>query len=226
MDTPKDFKALIEEYLRQEGHSQAYFAKKLQYTPDQLNKWLLGVNRIPYDAVRKICCSLNLSKRQQLQIFALAGYPLPKWVEEMLVMAESQPFPASEDELGFDPLIIGKYEGESQEYRFSAEDTIAVPGTENIERFSIEHAKGGVAITGRSFKKTTRIKVSTWNGRLWNVENENTLYFGIELDAGSREICTLIIRCENEAAEGWFYTGRDHQRLIYKFDAKKVDTPP
>jgi len=42
MDTFKDFKTAVDTYLKREDRSQASFAKKLGYTPDQLNKWLWG----------------------------------------------------------------------------------------------------------------------------------------------------------------------------------------
>lgn len=226
MDTPKDFKALIEEYLCQEGHSQAYFAKKLGYSPDRLNKWILGVNKLPYEAVCKICSTLNLSKRQQVQLFTLAGYPLPNWIEDMLSVVESNRLTEAEDEFDFDPAIVGVYEGESQEQQSINNKNELIPGTENIERFSIDLVRGWVRITGRSFHKTGRKRVSTWHGRLWKVENGNTLSFAIELDTDTRELGTLILTCENGEAEGWFYSGRDYRRFIYEFWAKKVEPIP
>ncbi|MFN8489880.1 MAG: helix-turn-helix transcriptional regulator [Caldilineaceae bacterium] len=222
MNTPKDIKDLIEDYLRQEGHSQAYFAKKLGYNPDRLNKWLLGVNKIPFEAVCRICCTLHLNKRQQLQIFTLAGYPFPKWVEDMLTMVEANEITSPKEEMVCEPSIMGQYEGESQEYQAVGERNMPIPGTENIERFSIDTVQGWVQIIGRSFHKTTKKRVSTWHGRLWKVENRNILYFAIELDTDNRELCTLIITCQNDEAEGWFYSGRAYRRFIYEFWAQKV----
>lgn len=223
METLKDFKELVEKYLRQEGHSQAYFAEKLGYRPDRLNKWLLGVNKIPYGAVCKICSALHLDKRQQVQLFALAGYPLPKWVADVVTVAEPHPRLGTEGVLGFDPALMGNYEGESQEQEVINNKNEPIPDTENIEQFSIDLMKGWVRITGESFLKTTKKRASTWHGRLWKVENENTLYFAIELDTGNRELGTLILTCQNGKATGWFYSGRDNRRLIYEFGAKKVD---
>jgi len=120
----------------------------------------MGVNKIPYKVVRDICSILKLDKRQQVRVFALAGYPLPAWVEELL----STPSPiVGEDGLVFDPSIIGHYVGESQEQHATAEGNKPIPGAENIKRFAIERVQGWVRITGRSFHKTTEKRVSTFN---------------------------------------------------------------
>jgi hypothetical protein len=61
-----------------------------------------------------------------------------------------------------------------------------------------------------------------WTGRLWKVENNTTLYFGIEVDLDSREYGTLIIWREHEGVRGWSYTGRGQRRMNYRLWAKKL----
>ncbi len=78
------FKQRIEDRLKEDQRSQAWLARKLGYSPAQLNKWLKGENRIPYGEVDRICKLLKFERSEQIDLFDLAGYPLPSWVSQAL----------------------------------------------------------------------------------------------------------------------------------------------
>lgn len=78
------FKQRIEDCLKEDQRSQAWLARKLGYSPAQLNKWLKGENRIPYGEVDRIAKLLKFDRGEQIELFALAGYPLPSWVSQAL----------------------------------------------------------------------------------------------------------------------------------------------
>ena len=85
------FKQRIEDRLREDQRSQAWLARKLGYSPAQLNKWLKGENRIPYGEVDRICKLLKFERFEQIDLFALAGYPLPSWVSQVQIDERSMP---------------------------------------------------------------------------------------------------------------------------------------
>jgi hypothetical protein len=85
------FKQRIEDRLKEDQRSQAWLARKLGYSPAQLNKWLKGDNRIPYSEVDRIAKLLKFERSEQVELFALAGYPLPSWVSQTLIDDPSAP---------------------------------------------------------------------------------------------------------------------------------------
>ena len=85
------FKQRVEARLKEDQRSQAWLARKLGYSPAQLNKWLKGENRIPYGEVDRICKLLKFDRSEQIELFALAGYPLPNWVSQALIDDLSTP---------------------------------------------------------------------------------------------------------------------------------------
>lgn len=85
------FKQRIEDRLKEDQRSQAWLARKLGYSPAQLNKWLKGENRIPYGEVDRIAKLLKFEHGEQIDLFALAGYPLPNWVSKALIDDGSPP---------------------------------------------------------------------------------------------------------------------------------------
>lgn len=73
MDQHK-FEQKIKDHLKRAGLSQAAAARKLHYTPEQFNKWVRGVNRIPDVAIQEISEFLGLSDEERIELFTLAGY--------------------------------------------------------------------------------------------------------------------------------------------------------
>ena len=220
MRRQKDFKETIEDYLKQERYSQAAFARALQYRPAQFNKWLSGENKIPYDVVRQICCFLSLDKHQQVHLFELAGYALPEWVEDLL--SNEQFHPIAGDGLIIDLSLVGAYIGKSQELQATEQGEKPIPGTENREEFAIIQMKGWVRLKGQSFHEATKQRISRWHGRLWKIENNTTLHFVVDVETDSKEIGTFTMYCDEEVVTGSFSSGRNNQRFIYEFWARKV----
>jgi hypothetical protein len=105
------FKQRIEDRLKEDQRSQAWLARKLGYSPAQLNKWLKGDNRIPYGEIDRIVKLLKFDRGEQIELFALAGYPLPNWVSQALI---DDPGP---------PSILGKLASATQ-------DLVRFPSTE------------------------------------------------------------------------------------------------
>ena len=68
------FEQAIKAYLKRAGLSQAAVARKLHYTPAQLNKWIKGVNRIPDTVVLELANLLDLTEEERTELFTLAGY--------------------------------------------------------------------------------------------------------------------------------------------------------
>jgi hypothetical protein len=68
------FEEAIKAYLNRADLSQAAAARKLHYTPEQFNKWVRGVNRIPDVAIQEISDLLDLNDEERAELFALAGY--------------------------------------------------------------------------------------------------------------------------------------------------------
>ena len=77
------FKEKVTEYLEKENRSEAYLARALRCSPNQFNRWMNGLNRIPYSVVNQICNFFKLEKLQQIELFELADYPLPLWVKDL-----------------------------------------------------------------------------------------------------------------------------------------------
>jgi transcriptional regulator with XRE-family HTH domain len=105
------FKQRIEDRLKEDQRSQAWLARKLGYSPAQLNKWLKGDNRIPYGEVDRIAKLLKFERSEQVELFALAGYPLPSWVSQALIDDPSA------------PSTLGRLAG-------AAQDLVCFPSTE------------------------------------------------------------------------------------------------
>ncbi len=74
----------IKGHIKRAGLSQAAVARKLHYTPEQFNKWVRGVNRIPDIAIQEFSDLLGLTDEERTELFTLAGYvaitTLPKKV--------------------------------------------------------------------------------------------------------------------------------------------------
>lgn len=68
------FEQAIKAHLKRAGLSQAAAARQLHYTPDQFNKWIRGVNRIPDVTILELAELLALSEAERTDLFALAGY--------------------------------------------------------------------------------------------------------------------------------------------------------
>ena len=64
----------IKAHLKRAGTTQAAVARKLHYAPDQFNKWIRGVNRIPDTVIQEISDVLALSNEERTELFTLAGY--------------------------------------------------------------------------------------------------------------------------------------------------------
>ena len=73
-----EFEQRIKEYIKDDGRSQAYVARKLGYTPDTFNKWVRGVNRMPDGVLADFCALLSVPAFVQDELFSLAGYALPR----------------------------------------------------------------------------------------------------------------------------------------------------
>lgn len=74
-----EFRSRVDEVLQRQDRSEAWLARRLGYSPGQFGKWLVGANRIPYEAVTAICDVLEFPPQQQVQLMDLAGYPPPRW---------------------------------------------------------------------------------------------------------------------------------------------------
>lgn len=71
---PSDFEEAIKAHLERADLSQAAVARKLHYTPEQFNKWVRGVNRIPDVAIQEFADLLQLTDEERTKLFTLAGY--------------------------------------------------------------------------------------------------------------------------------------------------------
>jgi len=218
------FKETIAEYLAQKDRPEAWLARRVGCSATRFNKWVAGDNRIPYDVVQQICDILKLDKLQQIDLFDLAGYPLPSWVKN-LAMAEYHSGSVDDTyELIIDLSIVGHYEGESQNYLPTEEGIQPIPGTEHIEQFSITRTTHGARIVGTSFDKETKKLMSTWSGHIFKVEADNTLCFGIELQQNEKEFGVFTFRYTNGLVQGWYHSAKVNSRVVYSYQARKVNT--
>ena len=80
--TTTTLKEIIEKNLKHEQRSQAFLAKRLGYPPDQFNRWLNGIHRIPFEVVGEIVQHFRMAPADQVAIYESAGYPMPAWVRE------------------------------------------------------------------------------------------------------------------------------------------------
>src|SRR5437588_6844954 len=68
---------IFKKYLRLKGYTQGRLARELHVDPSTINKWIKGINAIPYETVDKLCALLALEGRERAEFFEAAGYPLP-----------------------------------------------------------------------------------------------------------------------------------------------------
>jgi hypothetical protein len=68
------FEETIKAHLKRAGLSQAAVARKLDFTPEQFNKWVRSVNHIPDFAIQEFSNLLGLSDEERRELFTLAGY--------------------------------------------------------------------------------------------------------------------------------------------------------
>jgi hypothetical protein len=68
------FEQAMKAHIKGAGYSQAAVARKLHYTPEQFNKWIRGVNRIPDVAIQEVSDLLDLTDEERTELFTLAGY--------------------------------------------------------------------------------------------------------------------------------------------------------
>lgn len=71
---PYAFEQAIKAHLKRAGLSQATAARQLNYTPEQFNKWIKGVNRMPDVAILELAELLELTNEERTELFTLAGY--------------------------------------------------------------------------------------------------------------------------------------------------------
>ena len=126
--------------------------------------------------------------------------------------------------LSFDHSVLGQYEGRSHSNKQTREGLEPIKDSGHIEQFTIAHNFDRVTVVGRSLDLTTRDISSRWSGGLWKIDDDGTLYFGIELTYhGEREFGTFISTIKNEKAEGFYYSGEPNTRFVSTYKAKKVD---
>jgi hypothetical protein len=80
-----EFRSRVGESLRRLDRSEAWLARQLNYSVGQFGKWMIGANRIPYEAAMAICDRLEMPPLQHAQMMDLAGYPLPRWAHANLM---------------------------------------------------------------------------------------------------------------------------------------------
>lgn len=68
------FEQAMKAHIKRAGYSQAAVARKLHYTPEQFNKWIKGVNRIPDVVIKEFSDLLGLTDEERAELFTLAGY--------------------------------------------------------------------------------------------------------------------------------------------------------
>lgn len=128
-----------------------------------------------------------------------------------------------------DPSIFGRYEGKSQNNKWTRSGLVAVEqdryAEHHIEQFTIAQVYGKITIEGKSFLLSNGVAVSRWYGTVWQIAQDGTLYFGVELFyRGVQEFGNLIVTCRNNEAEGFFHSGQLNAKYVYSFKAKKVLT--
>src|SRR3989440_7417877 len=68
---------IFKKYLRLKGYTQGRLSRELHVDPSTMNKWIKGINVIPYETVSKLCDLLALEGREREEFFDAAGYRLP-----------------------------------------------------------------------------------------------------------------------------------------------------
>lgn len=68
------FEERIKYHIKHSGRSQAAIARQLKYAPDQFNKWIRGINRIPSHVIQEVAELLSLTDDERLELFDLADY--------------------------------------------------------------------------------------------------------------------------------------------------------
>src|SRR5947207_6508682 len=68
---------IFKKYLRLKGYTQGRLSRELHVDPSTMNKWIKGINAIPYETVSKLCDLLALEGREREEFFDAAGYRLP-----------------------------------------------------------------------------------------------------------------------------------------------------
>jgi WD40 repeat protein/transcriptional regulator with XRE-family HTH domain len=72
-----EFEEIFKKYLRLKGYTQGRLARELHVDPSTINKWIKGINAIPYETVGELCALLVLEGREREEFFEAAGYHLP-----------------------------------------------------------------------------------------------------------------------------------------------------
>jgi hypothetical protein len=142
------------------------------------------------------------------------------------------PSPATKDyglRLSESPSFLGRYEGKSHVNQKSRRGRHSIENEDgdHIEQFEITYdsgAGGQVKIVGYSRNINTREMESRWSGGLWKIDDDGTLYFGIELTyQGQREFGTVIATILDQTAQGYYYSGEPNTKSTSSFTARKVD---
>lgn len=70
-----EFEQKIKAYIKQSDFgTQSAVARKLGYGVDTFNKWIRGVNQIPYNVIIDVCKIIRLGQKQTDELVELAGY--------------------------------------------------------------------------------------------------------------------------------------------------------
>lgn len=75
---PKTFGEALAGHLTKAHMTQNKLASKIDYTASQISKWK-GGRPAPFNAIEPIAEALHLGVDEQLQLYELAGFTLPKW---------------------------------------------------------------------------------------------------------------------------------------------------
>ncbi len=86
------FEQKFREYLKRADRTQTWLAGKLNVARATINKWITGVNRIPYEALYQVCDLLELSDTERIEFFDLAGYEF--FLHNQKPAREATPYPA------------------------------------------------------------------------------------------------------------------------------------
>ena len=123
--------------------------------------------------------------------------------------------------LGF-PYIAGKYEGRSHREKRQNGSFVRIEGGEHIERFTITQDLFETKISGQSFAPDTNSLRSSWGGRLFKIDDDDTYYFGINLTFGDSEVGVLSFKVTDGDVHGQYNSGLPGTDYAYKFSAKRV----
>jgi transcriptional regulator with XRE-family HTH domain len=106
------FEQAIKAHLKRAGYSQAAVARKLNYTPEQFNKWIRGVNRFPDVALQEFSDLLDLTDGERTELFTLAGYIAVTALRKRNDLTDGERAPTGQGEsansLGTVPIDLGK----------------------------------------------------------------------------------------------------------------------